>query len=103
MRPDTEPVEELFDIDELSGWLRPRANLDWTTRVNVRLTIRVFRLNERHRCEGRKRVMQEMRNAWKRDPTTLARDNSTLEQRAAQGPYRFVARRYLQALRALDP
>jgi uncharacterized protein (TIGR02646 family) len=103
VRPDTDPVDDLFDLDEQSGWLRPRADLDWPTRVNVRLTIRVFDLNEGHRVAGRKRVMQEMRNAWKRDPTTLERDGSTLEARAALGPYRFVARRCIQALRALDP
>lgn len=95
VKPDIDPVEELFDVDEQTGWLRPRAHLDWPTRVNVRLTIRVFRLNERHRCEGRRRVMREIRNAWKRDPTTL-------EERVAKGPYRFVAQRTLQGLGALD-
>lgn len=97
VRPDTDPVGELFDFDDDSGWLRPRASLDWPTRVNVRLTIRVFRLNERHRCEARKRVIKEMRSASK------LRDDATLEQCATKGPYRFVARRVLQALRPLDP
>lgn len=60
IRPDTDPVDELFEIDMDTGRLRPRARLDWTMRVNVRLAIRVFRLNDSHRCAGRRRVIQEM-------------------------------------------
>lgn len=100
VRPDTDPVETYFDLDETSGWLRPRAGLDWATRVDVRLTIHVFRLNDSHRCAGRKRVLNEMRNAWKADATTGARDRPTLKERAALGPYRFVARRFLEAVPA---
>jgi len=65
--------------------------------VNVRLTIHVFRLNDQHRCAGRRRVLTEMRNAHKRDARTDERDHSTLEERATRGPYRFVARRFLDA------
>ena len=100
VRPDTDPVEAYFDLDETTGKLRPRASLDWTTRVNVRLTIHIFRLNDSHRCAGRRRVLKEMRNAWKRDAATGTRDHPTLEERAAQGPYRFVARRFLEAIPA---
>jgi uncharacterized protein (TIGR02646 family) len=102
VRPDTDPVDELFDFDEQSGRLRPRANLDWPMRVNVRLTIRLFRLNQPHRCEGRKRVWRAMQRAWKRDAPTLDGDDSTLKECIDQGPYRFVARRCLLALQALD-
>lgn len=94
VRPDIEPVESYFDFDEETGRLRPSLSLDWPTRVKVRLTIRIFRLNEEHRCKGRLRVLKEMRNAWKQDPVTL-------EDRAAHGPYRFVARRFLEAMREL--
>ena len=98
LRPDTDPVETRFDLDETTGWLRPSAKLDWPMRVNVRLTIHVLRLNDAARCEGRRRVIAEMRNAWKRDAATLERDEPTLEARVARGPYRFVARRVLAAL-----
>lgn len=98
VRPDTDPVEGYFDFDPMSGKLRPSAALDWTTRVNVRLTIQVFRLNDPHRCKGRLRVMKECQNAWKRDRTTLERDQETLEERVSNGPYRFVARRVLDAM-----
>lgn len=103
VRPDTDPVDTYFDLDEMTGRLRPSAKLDWPTRVNVRLTIRVFRLNDAHRCEGRRRVLNEMRNAWKKDMRTRERDEATLEQRAARGPYRFVARRFLEAVPASTP
>lgn len=98
VRPDTAPVEAYFDLDEETGWLRPSAKLDWSTRVDVRLTIHVFRLNDRARCEGRRRVLREMANAWKRDRRTLERDEGTLEERALRGPYRFVARRFLDSV-----
>jgi uncharacterized protein (TIGR02646 family) len=98
VRPDTDPVDTYFDFDELTGRLRPAAHLDWPTRVNVRLTIRIFRLNEKPRCNGRLRVLQEMRSAYKRDAETLERDRPTLEERAKKGPYRFVARRFLEAM-----
>src|SRR5262249_6288736 len=98
VRPDTDPVEAYFDLDETTGRLRPRAGLDWATRVNVRLTIHVFRLNDSPRCAGRSRVLKEMQNAWKRDAATGARDHPTLEERAERGPYRFVARRFLEAV-----
>lgn len=103
VRPDTDPVDTYFDLDEMTGRLRPGAGLDWQTRVNVRLTIRVFRLNDVHRCEGRRRVLNEMRNAWKKHPRTLERDGATLEERAARGPYRFVARKFLDAVPASTP
>lgn len=100
VRPDTDPVDTYFDLDETSGWLRPSARLDWSTRVNVRMTIHVFRLNDSHRCTGRLRVLKEMRNAWKRDAATQDRDVLTLKERAERGPYRFVARRFLEAIPA---
>lgn len=97
VRPDTDPVETYFDLDEVTGRLRPSPRLDWPTRVNVRLTIRVFRLNDSHRCEGRRRVLREMHNAWKRDAKTRERDEATVDDRVARGPYRFVARRFQEA------
>ena len=103
VRPDAGAVDTYFDLDETTGRLHPSAQLDWHLRVNVRLTIRVFRLNDPHRCEGRRRVLNEMRNAWKKDASTRERDATTLEQRATHGPYRFVARRFLDAVPASTP
>ena len=68
--------------------------------MNVRFTIRVFRLNDPHRCRGRVRVATEMANAWKRDAETTERDDRTLEERTTHGPYRVVARRVLDAMPA---
>ena len=98
VKPDTDPVDTYFDFNPVSGRLRPSASLDWPTRVNVRLTIHVFRLNDPHRCKGRLRVMNECRNAWKRDRITLERDQQTLEERVSNGPYRFVARQVLDTM-----
>jgi uncharacterized protein (TIGR02646 family) len=44
--------------------------------------------------------LKAMRNAWKRDAKTLERDHSTAEEYATKGPYRFVARRFLEAVPA---
>ncbi len=90
VRPDTDPVEDLFDFDEQTGRLRPRARLVWAMRVNVRLTIRVFRLNEGARCRARQRVWQNMLRA--------AGDASIWEGYAREGPYRFVARKFAEAM-----
>jgi uncharacterized protein (TIGR02646 family) len=98
VRPDIDPVDTYFELDGETGWLRPAPHLDWPTRVNVRLTIHVFRLNDRHRCRARYRVLRDMRNAAKRDARSGERDRPTLQERAEQGPYRFVARRFLDAM-----
>jgi hypothetical protein len=94
-----DPVDDWFDIDLTSGALRPSAAVeDALIRARVRLTIAVFRLNTPERCKARLQVVREMRNAWKRDARTLERDHPTPEERAALGPYRFVARRFLEAI-----
>jgi uncharacterized protein (TIGR02646 family) len=105
VRPDTDPVDTWFDVDRLTGRLRASPELDRPTRARIRLTIRVFLLNDNPRCLGRLRVMNEMENAARRDHKTLARDQATLEERATRGPYRFVARRVLDTLppSARDP
>jgi len=103
VRPDTDPVDTYFDFDDDTGRLRPNAALDWPTRVNVRLTIRVFRLNDSHRCKARVRVVKELKNAWKRDARTRERDRPTVDERCEQGPYRFVARRVRDALPVSTP
>jgi uncharacterized protein (TIGR02646 family) len=98
VRPDIDPVDDWFDLDMQTGMLRPSDELDATTRARVRLTIRVFRLNDSHRCSSRARLIRDMHNAWKRDARTLERDHITVEERATRGPYRFVVRRFLDAV-----
>lgn len=100
VRPDTDPVDTYFDFDDETGWLRPNAELDWPTRVSVRLTIHVLRLNDSHRCRSRVRMVKDLCNAWKREALTGQHDRPTVHERAAQGPYRFVARRFLAAVPA---
>lgn len=98
VRPDTDPVAAYFDLDEETGRLRPSPELDWPTRVSARLTIRVFRLNDAHRCRGRRNVVRECRNAWARKAGTLEHDRVRVEELCQSGPYRFVARRVRDAL-----
>jgi hypothetical protein len=100
VRPDTDPVEGYFDLDEATGQLHPVADLDWDTRVNVRLTICVFRLNDSHRCIGRLRVLNYLRTvsrAYQGEADAKDGEEVALAEFAAQGPYRFVARRFLKS------
>jgi uncharacterized protein (TIGR02646 family) len=98
VRPDTDPVDDWFDVELDSGKMRPRASVDDPiVRARVRLTILVFRLNTPDRCKARRDVVRTLRNAWKREAATREHDRSTVHERAARGPYRFVARRFLDA------
>jgi uncharacterized protein (TIGR02646 family) len=93
VRPDTDPVDTYFDLDQGTGRLRPNPALDWPTRVNIRLTIRVLRLNDAHRCNSRARMVRNLHNAWKHD-------RSMVDEYAERGPYRFVACRVREAMPA---
>ena len=104
VRPDTDPVDEWFDLDLITGRVRPSAMVDDPViRARVRLTIGVFRLNAAARCKARRDVVRDLRNAWKRDAGTREHDRPTVAERAAYGPYRFVARRFLEAVPASTP
>ena len=92
LRPDVDPVDEWFHFDAITGALRPTRSLDRRSRARVRMTIRVFNLNETDRCEGRLRVLSAVRDAYR------LRGRATAEAYATQGPYRFVARRFLKAV-----
>jgi hypothetical protein len=98
IRPDVDPVDEWFDVDLKTGILRPAPEVtDPIIRARVRLTIVVLGLNSSDRCNARRLVVRNLENARKRDAETMQRDHDTLEAMAAKGPYRFVARRYLDA------
>lgn len=99
IRPDTDPVDDWLDVDMTTGALRPSASIsDPIIRGRVRLTIAVLGLSTDRRCNSRMRVIQAMRNAWKRDAATRERDAGSLDAYLTDGPYRFVARRFLDAV-----
>jgi uncharacterized protein (TIGR02646 family) len=90
LRPDVDPVEAWIDYDEQTGrlGLAPEVT-DRATRLRVRRTLRVFGLNTTERNESRRRLYRTLENAWRRG------DNDYVAQAVTDGPYRFVARRFL--------
>lgn len=100
LRPDLDPVEDWFDIDMRSGKLRANPAIqDITIRARVRLTIRVFGLNETERCTARLQVLSAMRDAWKPDADSDGqRNRPAIVERAKNGPHRIVAVRFLQSV-----
>jgi uncharacterized protein (TIGR02646 family) len=104
VRPDRDPVEEWFDFEPTTGKLRPSAAVeDRHIRARVRLTIAVFGLNTPERCRARRGVVKDLQNAWKRDARTSEHDRPTVAERAERGPFRFVVRRFLDAVPASEP
>lgn len=104
VRPDTDPVDAWFDVDLETGVLRPSPDVDDPIiRARVRLTIVVLRLNTPDRCKSRRDIVRACRNAWKREAATREHDRPTVYERAALGPYRFVARRFLDAVPPSSP
>jgi uncharacterized protein (TIGR02646 family) len=104
VRPDTDPVDEWFDVALTTGAMRPNATIDDpVVRARVRLTIIVLRLNTPDRCKARLAVVKGLRNAWKRDARTLEHDRPDVTERATRGPYRFVALRFLEAAPLSNP
>lgn len=103
VRPDTDPVDEWFDVEPTTGAMRPSAAIDDATiRARVRLTIVVLRLDSPDRCQARLAVVKAIRNAWKRD-SKGQHDRPDAAERAARGPYRFVALRVIDAMPASTP
>jgi uncharacterized protein (TIGR02646 family) len=104
VRPDTDPVDVWFDVDLETGVLRPGPGVDDPIiRARVRLTIIVLHLNSTERCKARRDVVRACRNAWKREAGTREHDRPTVHDRVVQGPYRFVARRFLDAVPPSTP
>ncbi len=105
VRPDRDPVDVWFDVNLDSGALRPSPEIhdNPVLRARVRLTIKVFRLNTAGRCKARRDVVRALRNAWKRDARNQEHDRFTVAERVAQGPYRIVAQRFLEAVPSSTP
>lgn len=98
VRPDTDPVDEWFDLNMTNGSLRPSASIESpVVRARVRLTIAVLRLNTPERCAARFRLLKAMHNAWRRG-AMREHDRLTVTEQAERGPYRLVARRFLDAV-----
>lgn len=82
LRPDTEPVEDLVDVDVLTGALVARFGLSPVDRRRVRKTIRLLGLNSSERKAARRRVLGRLERGVDGEAEALA----------TQGPYRFLAR-----------
>lgn len=93
LRPDEDPVQEMLDFDPQTGRLRPAPAIGRRERARVRLTIRVFGLNDPARCRARLRVAKDVANT-KKPPV----DAAGLEDFINRREYRFVARLVLRAL-----
>lgn len=94
VRPDVDPVEDWFDFDEETGALAPAPELDRQTRARVRLTIRVFQLNTSDRCAARQMCLRGLQNAFR------CRDLDYIVEAMRQGPYRFIAKKFVAGNRA---
>ncbi len=104
VRPDTDPVDDWFDYEPITGAMRPSAAIDDPVlRARVRLTIVVLRLNTPDRCRARLGVAKATKHAWKRDARTREHDRADARELAARGPYRFVALRVIDAIPASTP
>jgi uncharacterized protein (TIGR02646 family) len=95
VRPDVDPVDDLFDFDEQTGQLLPNAGASHRDQARVRLTIRVFGLNTAERCRARLTIWRSLRAARKHPP-----DSEDIERYAKEGPYRLVGWRFLKSLEA---
>ncbi len=92
LRPDLDPVEDWIEFEPNSGRLSPAPDLDFHTRVRIRVTIRVFGLNEPVRCTARRRIWKSIQNAAKKPA-----DHESLETYSKEGPYRLVSRLFIKS------
>ena len=97
VRPDLDPVEDWFEFHAETGRLAPAPELDSGTRRRILLTIRTFQLNATSRCKQRQRFVRELDNALR------TRDSGYIVEALTQGPYRFVARKFVAANRKRMP
>lgn len=89
LRPDVDPVDDWIVFDPDDGRFTPAPELDRRTQARVRLTLRVFGLNDGTRCKARRQVWKHLENAARNS------DLETLDSYAHEGPYRLVARLFL--------
>jgi uncharacterized protein (TIGR02646 family) len=92
IRPDFDPVEQLFEFDPVTGRVEPHAKASRRDRARVRATIDVLGLNRASLCTGRRKLVRDLRNA------VYAEDYALVTDTARFGPYRFVGERFLQSL-----
>ena len=92
-RPDADPVDEYFAFNALTGVLYPAPEAPRIARVRVRRTIRILGLNTEARCQARLKLLRRLQRAG------AQRDEETLRELAEGGPFRFLARSFLEATR----
>lgn len=94
IRPE-EAEDWWFDFDPQTGEIRPAADLDPITACRVEVTLEIFGLDHEVRRRARVRVWTSLLNAWKHP-----RDDFTIDDYVTQGPYRWVAERFVAAMTA---
>ncbi len=98
LRPEVDPVGAWVDFNPLTGCLEPALELtDRIARARVRRTLRVLRLNTTERTAIRRKAYRDLWNAWARG------DNERVVQAAKEGPYRFVAAKFLASKKPFGP
>jgi uncharacterized protein (TIGR02646 family) len=95
IRPDRDPVLRCFDFDPEDGSVRPAPDVDAVARARVRMSIGVFGLNTADRREARYWTWRSLVNAGR------SGDLAFVRHCIDEGPYRFIARRYLLSLEDL--
>lgn len=96
IRPDIDPVDVWIMFDSISGRLRPKPGVEKLIKKKILISIKVFGLNDAHRCEARLRVLDYLREVLK-----APSNNKLALQMLNRGPYRFVTRQYMQALKII--
>ena len=95
LRPDLEPVGSWVDFNPRTARLEPAPELtERVCRVRVERTLRVLRLNTTTRVGIRRRAYRDLQNAW------ALGDLERVVHAATDGPYRFIARKFLASKKA---
>lgn len=92
LRPDVDPVSACFAFRPRTGEVYAAPEFDRVTRVRVTKTIHVFGLNTEVRRYARLRLLRDLVNAH------ACGDHERVAEMAEQGPYRFVARHFLETI-----
>lgn len=91
LRPDADPVDEYFAFNALTGALYPSPEAPRIARARVRRTIRILGLNTEARCQARLKLFRRLQRA------VVQGDEETLRELEEGGPFRFLARSFLEA------
>jgi hypothetical protein len=90
---DAHLLDAWIDFHEETGRVVPLPELDRATRARVRLVIFALRLNDGRRRQARRRLLRMLQRAWK------IGDLRSVKEALAQGPYRFIGRKFLASKR----